>query len=112
MYLNLDLLYNTYKYLFPLFYYGDGCNYYAIYSSMTKKSIYLYKSILGHINIYYYYDYITFKVYNAESESIHNMIPCTFAEEYKRKPDHFPKVKPFKLDKEIISFLKSNTRIN
>ena len=109
MYLNLDLLYNTYKYLFPLFYYGDGCNYYVVYSSMTKKSIYI-----NYPFIKYYCDFITFKIqsYNNEN-SIYNMPPFTITEEYIQISEKsIYKVKPFKLDKETTSFLKSNTRIN
>ena len=60
MYLNLDLLYNTYNYLFPLFYYFSeyDCEndwYLDIYSPIFKKFI-----IINDNTVYYndYNDYI------------------------------------------------------
>ena len=61
MYLNLDLLYNTYNYLFPLFYYFseydcECCDWYLdIYSPIFKKFI-----IINGNTVYYndYNDYI------------------------------------------------------
>ena len=109
MYLNLDLLYNTYKYLYPLFYYGDGWNQCVFYSSMTKKSVCINYPFMKH-----YYDFITFKLqsYNNKN-STYNMPPCTITEKYIQFSEKYLyKVKPFKLDKETSSFLKSNTRIN
>ena len=87
MYLNLDLLYNTYNYLFPLFYYQHYSNLYEIYSPMTKKSVY--KNSLEDISYYY-----------SITETEFNMSGIKFI-----------RCKPFKLDKLSFEYLKSNKRI-
>ena len=91
MYLNLDLLYNTYKYLFPLFYYGDGFNYYAVYSPITKKVVFFHNSCSYHIDNNHKINYSKFY----------------FTKEYIYWFDtHFYKSSPFKINKEIKSYLK------
>ena len=91
MYLNLDLLYNVNKYLYPLFYYKNAYwGGYCIYSSMTKKFI---------IGKYIYYDVNSINYIFTENRLIHNGFI-------------FNKCKPFNLTKKEIVFLKNNIRIN
>ena len=108
MYLNLDLLYNTYYYLFPLFYYKHY--YYKIdivYSPMTKKFLFKYPSHS------IYYDFITKKRCCLKSKMIGLYYNCIFTENaFNWNGNIYNKCKPFKLDYEDLYFLKSNTRIN
>ena len=97
MYLNLDLLYNTYNYLFPLFYYQYYSDLYEIYSPMTKKSVY--KDSLDDIS---YFDYIT------DNLALDYSITET---EFNMSGIKFIRCKPFKLDKLSLEYLKSNKRI-
>ena len=110
MYLNLDLLYNTYNYIYPLFYYKDNYDYgRQVYSPMIKKSVY--KNAYGIT----YSDYIT-KKYKYKVVSL----VCTFDDtgyiftENTLNHNGFicNKCKPFKLESEDLYFIKSNTRIN
>ena len=55
MYLNFDLLCNSYKFLYPLYYYRWNKNS-EVYSPATKKSIYF-----SQFRLEYVCDFITFK---------------------------------------------------
>ena len=106
MYLNLDLLYNTYKYLYPLFYYGDNYGGREIYSPMTKKSI------TKSLNWTTCYDYITKKL-NDDGRKSRFILTRIFTENTLNIDGFiFDKCDPFKLNFEDLYFLKSNTRIN
>ena len=108
MYLNLDLLYNTYNYIYPLFYYKDNYDYgRQVYSPMIKKSVY--KNACGIT----YSDYIT-KKYKYKGVSFFDDTGYIFTENTINFNVSFifNKCKPFKLTKEDLYFLKSNTRIN
>ena len=112
MYLNLDLLYNTYKYLYPLFYYGDNYGKREVYSPMTFKSVL--------VNFSDNYFSLTLYDYKSAFSRKNNVIEeffaynCTFTENvfYFDKEVYMEKCKPFlELDPENLYFLKSNTRI-
>ena len=110
MYLNLDLLYNLNKYLYPLFYYKN-CDYNykssnKVYSPMTKK--YIFNSTEN-----VYYDFITKKMQNGYFIFDFDDKPYIITENTItwRNIIH-KKCKPFKLNSEDLYFLKSNTRIN
>ena len=106
MYFNLDLLYNTYKYFYPLFYYEDNYGGREVYSPMTKKSI------TKSLNWTTYFDYITKKLNNDGRKS--RFIQTRIHSENTLNIDGFifDKCDPFKLNSEDLYFLKSNTRIN
>ena len=111
MYLNLDLLYNTYIYLFPLFYYKDNYGHYEVYSPMTFKSVF----VNVNYNWFSLYDYKNSHTSCSENKVIMKfyMQNCTFTENvfYYEKKVYMEKCKPFKLNSENLHFLKSNTRI-
>ena len=109
MYLNLDLIYNVNNYLYPLFYYKIKHREFLVYSPMTKKSVY--KNACGII----YHDFITKKYNEYKGVSL----VCTFddtgyifTENTLNFNDFiFNKCKSFRVRKEDLYFLKSNTRI-
>ena len=109
MYLNLDLLYNIYDYLYPLFYYNHY--YYKIdnivYSPMTKKFLFKYPSHS------IYYDFITKKRCCLKPKRIGFYSNYIFTENtFNRNGVINNKCKPFKLNSEDLYFLKSNIKIN
>ena len=108
MYLNLDLLYNTYNYLFPLFYYQYySDDLYEIYSPMTKKSVY------KNCDYVIYFDFITKKYeYLAKIFDFDDTDFISTENTLMYYDSILEKCKPFKLNKEYLYFLKSNTRIN
>ena len=107
MYLNLDLLYNVNNYLFPLFYYRDDYGNFKIYSPMTKKSVYE----IEFCNVYF--DYITKKYEYLVKIFDFDDTGYIFTENTLNKGGYiYNKCKSFKLTKEDLHFLKSNTRIN
>ena len=109
MYLNLDLLYNIDKYIYPLFYYKFkyGYDLTEIYSPMTKKSVY--KNIQDII----YSDFITKKYKGSSLLGIFDDTHYIFTENLLNYDGFiYNKCKPFKLSKKDLHFLKSNTRIN
>ena len=115
MYLNLDLLYNIDKYLFPLFYYSkENYGYYGhyeVYSPMTFKSIF----VNVNYNWFSLYDYKNSLTSCSEKVIMKfYMQNCTFTENifYYEKKVYMEKCKPFKLNPENLYFLKSNIRIN
>ena len=109
MYLNLDLLYNIDKYLFPLFYYTyeccDNSYVYAVYTPTTKKAVFKNEVYIA------YSDYMTKKYeelgkifYSTNHKITENIfIQCGYI---------FKKCEPFELDKKDFFYLKNNTRIN
>ena len=109
MYLNLDLLYNTYDYLYPLFYYKNPRWGYIIYSPITKKFVYENACQNTHydFNTKKHKDLFLVKIFDFDdteyiiTENIINLSGSIYN-----------KCKSFKLTKENIFFLKSNTRIN
>ena len=104
MYLNLDLLYNTYNYLFPLFYYQDNYSY-IVYSPITKKSatkIYY----CDHITLNFYWESPEPQVYPFKKENF--IITETECISYGFK---YIKCDPFKISKKGLEYLKSNIRI-
>ena len=111
MYLNLDLLYNVNKYLYPLFYYGDKYGKREVYCPITKKSINIHINDIIHT---FYYDFIT-------KNSKYNNRKISFTEYCKtriftentlnRNGYIYNKCNPVKLTKKELHFLKSNTRI-
>ena len=109
MYLNLDLIYNVNNYLYPLFYY-KYCNNdpeCEVYSPMTKKSVY------KNCDYVIYYDFITKKYEYLAKIFDFDDTDCIFTENTLKYYDSIlEKCKPFKLNKEYLYFLKSNTRIN
>ena len=98
MYLNLDLLYNTYKYLFPLFYYKrkyDNVSECEVYSPMTKKTVFFLNSCS------YYID-------NTNHKNIYSKI--YFTKEYIYWFDNkYYQTSPFKINKEVTSYLKNKS---
>ena len=109
MYLNLDLIYNIFHYLFPLFYYKHKDKKYKVYSPFTKKGI-----CFDCDNDCCYFDYITLK-YNLqgqETSADFSFISFKVTEEFFLwQVKKFFKCTPFKLTKEKIDFLQSNIRI-
>ena len=109
LYLNLNLIYNIFHYLFPLFYYKHKNKKYEVYSPFTKKSIYFFGN---HDNsLCYYYDYITFK-YNLQGQEM--PLDFSYTSFMFREENFFSsqfKCRPFKLTKENTDFLQSNIRI-
>ena len=110
MYLNLDLLYNIDKYLYPLFYYKIIHWGHLVYSPMIKKSVYKNNHII-------YSDYITKKYNEYKEVSLVSTFDDTgyiFTENTINFDGRFTfiKYKPFKINKTDLIFLKSNTRIN
>ena len=104
MYFNLDLLYNTYKYLYPLFYYGKR----EIYSPMTKKSINKY---VFNWTTYLFIDYIT-KNFKYNNRNISFTETRIFTENKLYRNGYiYNKCNPVKLTEKKLHFLKSNTRI-
>ena len=110
-YLNLDLLYNTYDYLYPLFYYKSSTNNtrFEIYSPMTKKSVTLYQG-----SCYFQTDFITRKAKSIEESMLFSYNKgfnfketCVIFDNFK-----YMRTKPIKIKEKILKFLKSNTRIN
>ena len=109
MYLNLDLLYNVNKYLYPLFYYEYNYEKREIYSPMTKKSINKY---VFNWTTYLFIDYIT-KNFKYNNRNISFTETRIFTENtFIRNGNIYNKCDPFKLTKKELHFLKSNTRIN
>ena len=113
MYLNLDLLYNVYKFLFPLFYYKSIQGSCIIYLPITKKSISIYPS-----KTIYYNDHITgtFRIsddndiYGGNKDNQNNWV--YFIE--KRiiyYATEFKKCNLKKIKKEHFDYLKNNIRI-
>ena len=87
MYLNLDLLYNTYIYLFPLFYYSKCQSEFLVYCPIKTKSIYK-----------YFESYYNFTLRYSAIEITLDKV---------RFQDYtFYKCKPFNLDKQHLEFLK------
>ena len=111
MYLNLDLLYNTYNYIYPLFYY-KYCNNDSeceVYSPITKKSVYINSYFIA-----FWYDFITKKYKSGSFVGIFDYTHDIYTENTINFNGSFilKKCKPFKLNKKDLYFLKSNTRIN
>ena len=95
MYLNLDLLYNIDKYLFPLFYY-KGELYKLVYSPMTNKSAYFYNN-----DFCVYFNYYLKKDYTITKDII-----------YYKDLLLYNKCKPFKINKKHLKFLENFISIN
>ena len=114
LYLNLDLLENVKKYLFPLFYYEYTCvfNGKEIYCSITKKSVYFDNHNKNVIN---YYDY-----QNNFKKTINNIYICIQQKPYTKftennifinKIPNALKTKPFKISQKHLNYLRNSKRL-
>ena len=116
MYLNVDLLYVLDEYLFLLFYYRSNFSL-SVYSPITKKSVIIYDGYLSsnpdECRDAILIDHIinNFKQF-PEGLLLKANGSFIFTEKrYFCFDTEFLKCKPFKLDKKLILFLKSNKRI-
>ena len=111
MKLNLDLLENVNKYLYPLFYYTYSNNENEIYCNITFKTVYY------HYDSFIYYDYVNntrkfIKEKFIEQLSTHELnFIYTKNIIYANNEERAYKTNPFKISQKDLNYLRSSERL-